>query len=127
MPKNPQQGNVAVIVLVAALLAAVGFGAFYYGKSASIKTTPKASDSAAQTTPTPSADETANWETYSNAQYKFELRHPEDWRVVSSFEEPRPQEIFVAYNEDVVEVYLEKNPHYFQIHPMSQRVYNLLI
>lgn len=86
MPKNPQQGNVAIILLVVALLGAVGFGAFYYGKN-----TKSSSDSPidpgffknpGRSTPTPTLDETANWKTYTHEALSF--KYPSDWSAATS-------------------------------------------
>lgn len=34
---------------------------------------------------TPRVDETANWKTYTNTQYGFEIKHPEDWVFTKEF------------------------------------------
>lgn len=31
--------------------------------------------------PTPVVDETADWQTYSNGDYKFEMKYPENWKA----------------------------------------------
>lgn len=55
----------------------------------------------------------ANWETYSNNQYKFIFNYPKDWRIISSVEEPKQQEITVTYDPDTKDAYLERNPGAF--------------
>lgn len=61
------------------------------------------------THPTP-VDSTAEWETYTNTQYKFSFKHPSDWRIVSPSQEPKAQDIFIAYDSSSKDSYLKQNP-----------------
>lgn len=59
------------ITIVAIVVVAVaGAGWWYWNKNYAIGPTP---------TPTAIPDETANWKTYTNTQYGFEFKYPNDW------------------------------------------------
>lgn len=93
MSKSPQKGNAPIIVLVVALLATVGFGAYYYGKSsnspATSQTTPAISP-----TPTPTIDETANWKQVRRGSLSFRI--PTNWNYLKC--NGREDLIFVGPN-----------------------------
>ncbi|MFA6072093.1 MAG: hypothetical protein WC810_26305, partial [Janthinobacterium sp.] len=94
MPKtNSQKGatevsTVAAVVIVAAVAAAISMLAtskYYEGlnSTAPIATaTPAATlTPAAEETPSPApiADEIADWQTYTNDKYGYEVKYPQDW------------------------------------------------
>lgn len=68
------------IVLGIVALIIVGAGAFYLGKQV---TAPKLQSQTSQATlfPTPTLDGTANWKTYSNDNYGYSLRYPDDFFI----------------------------------------------
>lgn len=71
-----------LIALGVILILGVVSGAYYFGKSQSVKPTIQNSVVTSQTpqpTPSPTPDAIANWRTYTNTQYKFTLSYPEDW------------------------------------------------
>jgi len=72
------------------LLVLVGFGGFFLGKILSQpKTSPSSISQLSPTaapptqipTPTSTTDPTANWKTYTNREFKYQLRYPVDWKV----------------------------------------------
>jgi len=81
---NNQKGFaniVLVVVIVVILVGAVGYFAFVK-KSEPIaqQPTPTSTQTKTPVSPTPiPKDETANWKTYTNAQYGFEFRYPNAW------------------------------------------------
>lgn len=92
-------------ILVGILILAIAAGAYYFGKLPikPANNEPKACTQEAKQcpdgsyvsregpncefSPCPSAtqkasDETANWKTYANSRYKYEVKYPSDWDVV---------------------------------------------
>ncbi|MEK7576677.1 MAG: hypothetical protein AAB482_03195, partial [Patescibacteria group bacterium] len=76
MPTSPQKGSVMTILLVIALIVAVGFGAFYYAKNGQTQL-PNFNSTNSGKTPAPTAtpDETASWKTYT-FNNEFSFKHP---------------------------------------------------
>jgi hypothetical protein len=66
-----QQGFSPIIILVLIAIAAAGYFGFTHLKTSIVKFTPTPTSSS-----TPSADSTANWKTYTNTKYGFQLTYP---------------------------------------------------
>ena len=88
MSKNLQQGNVLIVVLVVALLVAVGFGAYHFGKSGDLKVNPSIPTEELVPSPTSAPDETAYWNTYkgetaytSDGSSSFSIKYPSNWEL----------------------------------------------
>ncbi len=75
---------VAIIILLLTILGAGGY--LLWTKYFAVSTpTPTPSPSpVAVVTATPTADPTANWETYTNTAVGFSVRYPSDWRLVGT-------------------------------------------
>jgi len=81
------------IIVVATLCSLVfGFGGYFLGKQSSLteQTTNQGqlqptpvSSSDTTTNPTPTS-EISNWKTYSNQEYKFQLKYPPNWSIEST-------------------------------------------
>ncbi|MDO8498477.1 MAG: hypothetical protein Q7S44_01705 [bacterium] len=81
-----QKGFALIFILVGALVLVGLGGAFYFGKlkfpqtsfpgNPSITVTPQVSP-----TPTPKADETANWKTYTNTKYGYSFKYSPDSNI----------------------------------------------
>ena len=77
-----QKGQTGIFILVGILIIAVLVGgAYYLGKSVSLKPSP-APVVTSQITPTPDVSpaptgegETANWKTYTNTTYNFQIKY----------------------------------------------------
>lgn len=71
-----QKGQIFIFLLIGILIIAAAGGAYYLGRS----TSPKSSPSPVITSPTPQPsplDETTNWKTYTNDEFKFSFKyHP---------------------------------------------------
>ena len=84
--KNQQKGFIEIVLIgvIVVLLAIGGYFAFRKNSAPVVEQpTPNPAPIVTQTnTPvtTPAtADETANWKTYTNSQYGFELKYPSTW------------------------------------------------
>lgn len=82
------KGFSAVYVLVGILLvAAIAGGAYFLGRSGKVEPVKMVSQSQPTAQPvsalqaSPSADETANWKTYTNNKMGFEIKHPDNYMV----------------------------------------------
>lgn len=79
-----ETGQVLIFLLVGILIIAVVGGAYYLGRSTSPKpsSNPVVISQTSQPTPDPSSsDETANWKTYRNENFGFEVKYPSEWMV----------------------------------------------
>lgn len=79
-----QKGFGVVYILVGVLiLAVVAGGAYYLSRSIFPKSSPNPviTSQTPQPTPTLSPDQTANWKTYTNPNFKFLIKYPLDWQV----------------------------------------------
>ncbi len=88
-PQYKQKGFTPIIILVGILvIVAIAGGAYYFAKSQSVKpettsfpnsvqtTQSPQSTSVSQSTSTPSADETANWKSYTDQTYNYSFKYP---------------------------------------------------
>lgn len=92
-----QKGQTGILILagIVLVIALVG-GAYYLGKSATLKSSPapvvtspaSRDEQTPQPSPSssPSLDETANWKTYTSTKYGFTLKYPNDWEIKSENE-----------------------------------------
>lgn len=85
--KKTQKGNVAVIAVIIMIVAiTAGVVGYLFAKKVqtptekAVATQPSAQTQQVQQ-PTQPADETANWQTYSNAKYGFEFKYPRIWEL----------------------------------------------
>ena len=74
--------------------------------------------------PTSTPDPTANWKTYNDTTYKFTLKLPQDWNVITTSVEPKPKDIYVAYDSDTVDAYIERNPAKMNQSDLSRIIIN---
>lgn len=85
-----RQKGFAPILIIFLVLIAIG-GAYYFGtKRGNVFPTPTQTPTSittstpTQITPTvkPTADPTANWKTYANSSYSYQIKYPSDWSVI---------------------------------------------
>ncbi len=73
--------SVILIAILVVFVGAVGYFIFKNPPPVAEEPTPSPSQNqVTTTTSTPSADQTANWKTYRNAKYGFEVKYPERWQ-----------------------------------------------
>ncbi|MDO8592317.1 MAG: hypothetical protein Q7R92_00920 [bacterium] len=79
--------NIVLVVVIVILVGAVGYFVVVkkLGPIAGQTPTPTPTQTKT-TTPTPK-DETANWKTYTNAQYGLEVKYPSNWTSKGSWSE----------------------------------------
>lgn len=97
---NKQKGFVQFIILGVVVLAVVAAGAFYLGKQTSTRPVlPQDQVLTPQATPSfsPTADEAANWKTYTNSEYNFSFKYPPLWNI----KEILPKERYDALEIDI--------------------------
>ena len=86
------KSSVALIVILIALgIVLVGGGIWYVSsKSSNIQSSSTSNlpisntttSAATSTNVSPASNETANWKTYQNEEYGFEIKYPNDWEIV---------------------------------------------
>ncbi len=79
---NSQKGSATVtllVVLVVVVAAILTYFAFFK-KPGEVAVSPTPTPTK---TATPTPDETANWKTYTNNQYGFEVKYPSDWEQIT--------------------------------------------
>lgn len=75
--KQAQKGNVAVIAIIIVIVAiTAGVIGWLFARKTQIQSTPNKQTRAEQPL---LKDETANWQTYKNAEIGFEIKYPKDW------------------------------------------------
>ncbi|OGY18962.1 MAG: hypothetical protein A2784_02420 [Candidatus Chisholmbacteria bacterium RIFCSPHIGHO2_01_FULL_48_12] len=119
---TPKPKSLLILIGLVFLIILSVTGGFLLGKQLYSPASRSTLTSIAEPTSTP--DPTANWKTYTNNQYKFVFKHPNDWRVISLEEESKPQEIVVTYNPDTKDAYLERNPDAYDQSQKSDAVIN---
>src|SRR3989338_5988602 len=119
---TPKPKSLLILIGLVFLIILSVTGGFLLGKQLYSPASRSTLTSIAEPTSTP--DPTANWKTYTNNQYKFVFKHPNDWRVISLEEESKPQEIVVTYNPDTKDAYLERNPGAYDQSQKSDAVIN---
>ena len=67
---------IAIIIVIIVAILAVGAVVLVYQYYWQPQTAPAP--------PEPSADETANWKTYRNEEYGFEIKYPNDWYIYAN-------------------------------------------
>ena len=77
---NQKISNIILIAVIVVLLGAVGYFIFVH------KSTPIVQQTTPTQTSTPK-DETANWKTYTNTQYGFQLTLTDDWKGYTTTEQ----------------------------------------
>ncbi len=77
---NLNQKGIAPIVLAIIVIAVliIGIAIGYFINKFYVIEQPAAP---ATTSTPPPTDETANWKTYRNEEYRFEMKYPKDWKV----------------------------------------------
>ncbi len=77
-----QKGSVVIYILVGILILAALGGAYYFGKSQSVKpvATLPANPVVTSQTPQPIA-QIANWKTYTNDELQYTFKYPPDWQI----------------------------------------------
>ena len=85
--KNNQKSFTSLI-LIGAIVVLIALGGYFVWSKKSEPITQKQTPEVTQTETsiTTSKDETANWKTYTNSDYGFELKYPQDWKFVPIFE-----------------------------------------
>ncbi len=99
-PKYKQNGFAPIIILVGILvIVAIAGGAYYFGKSQSVKQAALPSPNSVVTSQTPqptavsqttsipspsSIDETASWKTYTNIKVEYSLQYPSNFTISES-------------------------------------------
>ncbi len=73
--------NIILGVIVVMLVGVVGYFAFVKKSTPIAQQTPTPTPTQTQkpVSPMPTPDKTANWKTYTNAQYGFEFKYPTGW------------------------------------------------
>jgi len=74
-----QKGLIPILIVL--IIAALVGGYLIYQKQTKSTSTPS-SQQTIQISPSP-VDSTANWKTYTNTKYNFQLKYPLDWNVES--------------------------------------------
>ncbi|MBI2020732.1 hypothetical protein HYS94_04985 [Candidatus Daviesbacteria bacterium] len=73
-----QKGFAPLLIIVGILVVGlIAGGAYYLGSVGA----PKPQTPVVNQTPQPTADETANWKTYTNENLEFTIKYPSDWTV----------------------------------------------
>lgn len=94
-----QKGFGSILILVGILvLAAVAVGAYYFGKSQTLKPQIQNPVAVSQTpqpisTPSASQDEISNWKTYTNDKYNFSFKYPKEASIVGDAENTQANKI----------------------------------
>lgn len=76
--------SMAIIATVVAAVSVVATMKYYEAQNAVPPAATATPILTANTTPEPTPDETANWETYTNNKYGFEIKYPSDWNVLGN-------------------------------------------
>lgn len=104
--KNPIGSKVIPFIMVAVLLILLGVGSYILGTK---KSQPVVENKViVQPSPTP-IDETANWKTYINTQYGFEVKYPTDRRISETNNYTLPA---LNTNKDIVMAIQSTNQNY---------------
>lgn len=101
-----QKGFAPIVLILGILLISSGIigGAYYFKTTLEKPKVPEQKPTTPKATPTPtSVDETANWETYEDAKWDFQIKHPRGWKssVINYYDVNSPN----ANNPDYASYY----------------------
>lgn len=99
-----QKGFSSIFLVIGLLVIALIGGAIYLGKTNSSNKQSIPSSSPQQATQTPSSDKTADWKTYTNTDYAYQLKYPKT--LNTKIPENAPQ-VFIIYLTEKQDEYLE--------------------
>jgi len=80
-PNSPAPSKIFITVLCAVLLLMIGIGSYVLGIRKSQTAIQNQQPTIPQSSPTPISDDTANWKTYTNTDYGYELQYPPTWKI----------------------------------------------
>ena len=112
-----QKGFVSIILIVAIVIVVSTVGYFAFVKKSEpivqqTTPTPTKTNTPVSPTPTPNPNLRANWKTYTNSQYGFEVKYPDTWKVsetaasVNFMLAKNAQDVYLSffvYNEPISE------------------------
>jgi hypothetical protein len=95
-----------IILLIIFLLLIVGGGVYLLGTNKIIlisKYFQKPTPTSVPKSPTPTPDPTANWKTYSNKEYGFEIKYPNTWSQKEFVSNPNQTFGIIFYEKEGLE------------------------
>src|SRR5689334_6215595 len=76
-----QRGQALIYLLIGVLILGAIGGAYYFGKHSSSQSSPASIYQTSQPNSATSADETANWKTYTNSLGNYLIKIPTGWEI----------------------------------------------
>lgn len=121
-----KKGNILVILLIGTVIVlSLGTAGYLFLQNKQLQSQiAKPVLPTPVSTPTPIIDPMANWKIYNDNTYKFTLKLPQDWNIIPGSIEPKPKDIYVAYNSDTVDSYIERNPAKMNQSELSRIIIN---